>query len=204
MKILSFDTTASTLSVALLDDEKVLAKNTIFESGKQSELLIPEIEKILRSQKVWYENLDLIAATNGPGSFTGSRIGLTAARTLKAATNLPLILINSCEAIAFKYRNINGRIFVLLDAAMDEFFAAEFFSENGRIKQVLEPHLLKLDEVSQFLPKENFFLCGSEKKDVLEADLVGLCAYEKFKNGETSQDLNPLYLRAPKISERKK
>lgn len=219
MLTLAFDTTASALSTALLDDQKILAQNIIFESGKQSELLIPEIEKILRGQKIWYQNLDLIAATNGPGSFTGSRIGLTAARTLKASTKLPLILVNSCEVIAYKYRHKSGRIFVALDAAMDEFFCAEFLAENGKIKQVTEPRLVTLEDLSKILPKEKFFLCGSGKKsinkkdfhfemsdeeDVIEASLVGLLALEKFQNGEISENLDPIYLRAPRITERKK
>ncbi len=216
MLTLAFDTTATTLSTSLLDDKKILAKNTIFESGKQSELLIPEIEKILRQEKIWYQDLDLIAATNGPGSFTGSRIGLTAARSLKIATNLPLILVNSCEAITFKYRQHSGKIFVALDAASDEFFCAEYFVENEKIKEVMEPCLTRLDELSQILPKENFFLCGSGKKlvktkcemsdedDILEADLVGLLALEKFHAKNFPKNLDPIYLRAPRISARKK
>lgn len=219
MLTLAFDTTASCFSIALLDDQKVLAQNTIFESGKQSELLIPEIEKILREAKIWYQNLNLIAATNGPGSFTGSRIGLTAARTLKASTKLPLILVTSCEVIAYKYRKQSGKIFVALDAAMDEFFCAEFFAENGKITQVAEPQLTTLEDLSKILPKEKFFLCGSGKKlinpkdfnftmsnedDFIEANLVALLALEKFQNGEVSENLDPLYLRAPRITERKK
>lgn len=212
MLTLAFDTSSSTLSVALLDDEKIIAKETIFDSGKQSEFLIPQIEKILRSQKIWYENLGLIAATNGPGSFTGTRIGLTAARTLKLATNLPLVLVNSCEAVAFKYREIPGKIICVLDASMDEFFVAEFFAENGKIKQVSEPRLYSFDSLSELLQKKDFFLCGSaasrfaadKKDDALEADSVGLLAFEKFKNDGISQNLDPLYLRAPRITERKK
>ncbi|MBU6140837.1 MAG: tRNA (adenosine(37)-N6)-threonylcarbamoyltransferase complex dimerization subunit type 1 TsaB [Proteobacteria bacterium] len=97
MLVLAFDTAGLELSVALLKEKKLLAKNTINEIGKQSELLIPEIEKILREQKIWYQDLDLIVTTKGPGSFTGTRIGLTVARIIKASTNLPLILINSDE-----------------------------------------------------------------------------------------------------------
>jgi len=216
---LALDTTASTLSVALLDDQKILSVNTILESGKQAELLVPQIEKILAKNKIWYKDLELIAATNGPGSFTGSRIGLTTARTIKLATNLPLILVNSCETIAFKYRNNSGKIFTLLDAAGYEFFFAEFFAENKKIKQVQEPQLVKLEELSKILPQEEFFLCGSgknliekekfnaetsEEKDIVTADLVGLLALEKFKAGEITENLNPLYLRSPRIEQRKK
>ncbi len=138
MLILAFDTAGLTLSVALFDDEKILAQNVIFESGRQAELLIPEIEKLLHEQKIWYQDLGLIVATKGPGSFTGTRIGLTMARTLKLATNIPLILINS-------------------------------------------------DEVSN-----------------LEIDSIALFGLEKFRRGEISADLSPIYSEGPRISERKK
>lgn len=106
MLILAFDTAESFLSIALLNEKKVLIKNIVSEGGKQSELLIVEIEKTLRSKKIWYQDLDLIVATKGPGSFTGTRIGLAAARIIKAATNLPLILINSDEVRNFEIDQI--------------------------------------------------------------------------------------------------
>lgn len=212
MKILAFDTTNSTLSVALLEDQKILSKNTIFESGKQSELLIPEIEKILTENNIWYQDLDLIAATNGPGSFTGVRIGLTVAKSLKIATNKPLILINALEAIAFKHRNYSGKIFVAIDAKMDEFFIASFESKNEKLEPILESQLIKQEDIKNFLPKENFLLCGSAKnliskeesphEEIVEADTVGLLALEKFKRKDDRDD-DALYLRAPRITARK-
>jgi len=186
------------------DGSGIIVKSLISESGKQSEFLIPEIEKILRAQKIWYQDLALIATTNGPGSFTGTRIGLTTARTIKAAINLPLILVNSCEAIAFKYRKKSGKIFVVLDASNDEFFCAGFLAENEKLIQIMKPCLAREDELPKILPQENFFLCGTKNGDVVAADLIGVLAYEKFKNGEISQNLDPLYLRMPRISERKK
>ncbi len=215
MLTLAFDTNFSGFSLALASDNKIIYQNTISENGRQSELLIPEIEKLLKLNKIAYQDLSLIAATNGPGSFTGTRIGLTAARTIKLATNLPLILVNSCEAIAYKYRQKSEKVFVLIDAKADDFF----YSYNGE-----DPQLTKLEDLLEVLPKENFFLCGSgkniaaeilkkensqfemsENDDEIEAGFVALLAYKKFKeSGEGSKDLDPLYLRSPKISERKK
>lgn len=220
MKILSFDTTALSLSVALLDGQKVISQRIIRESGKQSELLIPEIEEILTDNKIWYQDLDLIAATKGPGSFTGSRIGLAVARTLKISTNIPLILLNSCEVIAHKYRKYSGRVFTILDAKGDEFFYAEFLNQIS----IKPPQLARTDDLLNILPQENFFLCGSGKiiageilktanrkfesndeEDEASADLVAMLAYEKFKSGESCSDnLDPIYLRSPRISKRKK
>jgi len=244
--ILAFDTSASGFSVALLANKKILSKTVISESGKQSELLIPEIEKILFQNKIWYQNLDLIAATKGPGSFTGTRIGLSVARTLKLSTNLPLILVNSCEAIAYKYREKMEKIFVLLDAKAGDFFYAEHEKQipkqaqnegaDGEFRaQILPyhhpelvlgsiPRLARLEDLHQIFPKEKFFLCGSGKKiaaeilekenydfemsneeDEIEADSIAILALEKFtKNNKGSKNLEPIYLRAPRITERKK
>jgi tRNA threonylcarbamoyladenosine biosynthesis protein TsaB len=223
MRVLAFDTSASSLSISLLEGKKILSKKTILESSKQSEFLVFEIEEILRRNKIWYQDLDLIAATNGPGSFTGVRVGLTAARILKIATNLPLVLVNSCEAIAFANRDVAKKIFVILDAKIDEFFCAKFLVENGRLKAASEVELVKLEDISKFYGKEEFFICGSgkkiaaeilkkenlkfkmnEKEDVIEADFIGLLALEKFSAGEISENLDPIYLREPRIEKRKR
>ena len=221
MKILAFDTTNSTLSIALLEDQKTLLKTTIKENGKQSEILITEIEEILKANKIWYQDLDFIAATSGPGSFTGVRIGLSTARALKISTNLPLILVGSLEVLAFKYKQKNSNIFVAIDAKMDEFFIGSF-SKTGQ--QIIESQLIKSEDILNFLPKEKFFLCGSGKniivksisdkklnyqindqEDIIEADLVGLLAYKKIHEYKNSpQNNEAVYLRQPKISKRKK
>ncbi len=228
MKILAFDTSSSGLSVALFSNQKLLTKNTVNESGKQSELLIPTIEKTLHQNKIWYRDLDLIVSTRGPGSFTGTRIALTTARTLKIATNLPLILLNSCEVLAHKYRNKSEKIFVLIDAKADEFFYAKFDNNLNSSEPHSEPNLAKLEDLLKIFPQEKFFLCGSGKKiageilkntnskfemsddeDEIEADMAGLLAYQKLQNDEFNdgffgKSLNPIYLRSPRISERKK
>lgn len=223
MRILSFDSSNSTLSTALLLDQKILTENTILENGKQAEMLICEIEKILHKNNIWYQDLDLIATTSGPGSFTGVRISIAAARGLKLATNLPLILVNSLEAVAYKYRQKSGRIFVAFDARMDEFFIGSFLAENNQIITLSEPHLVSLDNIANHLPQESFLLCGSgknivakicqnlqlqfemsEAEDIIEAATVGLLALKKFyDNEENAKNSDPLYLRDPKISERK-
>ncbi len=223
MRILAFDTTNSNLSVALLENKKILSKTTTYESGKQSEILIPEIEKILQTSNIWYQDLNFIASTSGPGSFTGVRIGLSTARTLKIATNLPLISLDSLEVLAFKYRQKSEEIFVAIDARMDEFFVGSFVSKNGKLKQITKSQLVKFEDIINFLPKKNFFLCGSGKKiiseillknnlkfeinleeDVIEADLVGLLAYEKICEDEQFEEFSEaIYLREPRISQRK-
>ena len=230
MKILAFDTTSLGLTVALLENNILLEKISLNESGKQAEMLIPLLEKILNNAALRYENLDLIATAKGPASFTGVRVGLACAKTLQLATKLPLLCFDSLAVIAYKHRTENGRIFVATDAQMGEFFIGEFFAKNGKVVQVAESRLARLEELSEIFFTDNFFLCGNAKKtiaqilhdknlsykisknsleeDVSSADLIGLMAYEKFiadgRLYDSSENSNPVYLRAPKISVRKK
>jgi tRNA threonylcarbamoyladenosine biosynthesis protein TsaB len=215
MKILAFDTSSSGFSVALLLKQEIVGKVMISEAGKQSEFLILEIEKILKENKIWYQDLDLIATTKGPGSFTGTRIGLTAARTIHLSTNIPLTLFNSCEVVAYKNRHKSPNICTILDARAGDFF----YSHNSS-----EPKLVRIENLLESFPEGDFFLCGSgkeaaaeilrtenrkfqisESKDEIEADQLAFLAFEKFQKGEKVLDnLDPIYLRAPRISERKR
>jgi tRNA threonylcarbamoyl adenosine modification protein YeaZ len=215
MKILAFDTSSNSLSIALLKDNNLLAELTLSPSANQSELLIPEIEKILKAHHTSYQELDLIAATNGPGSFTGSRIGLTAARTIKLATKLPLILLNSCQIIAFKHQQQFAnyqKIFVALDAKADEIFYATYESIDDIKSSNITPKITTLDKIQAYLPKENYFLCGSganlidntKENDQIQAQFIGQLALKLHQDNHQTHDLNPIYLRSPKITKRKK
>jgi len=223
MKTLAFDTSSTGFSLAILQDEKILSSRLILESDKQAELLIPAIEQILTQNQIDYRDLNLIAANKGPASFTGTRIGLTTARILQIATKLPLVLVNSCEAIAYKYHDKSAEILALIDAKADEFFYAKYSAEFN-LESTTQPQLISLKDLNQIFPTQNFFLCGSGKNSAAEilqkenrkfemnqesdevtAELVGLLAYKKFKTQKsTEKNLDPIYLRTPRITERKK
>lgn len=214
MRILAFDTTNITLSVAILDNEKILAQRNIMEPNQHSTMLVPLIEECLNEAKIWYENLDLVAFTNGPGSFTGIRVGLSCAKAIAIATDLPVVGVSSLEAIAYSYKNENKKILVANDASLGELFIQEF---DEKLKPVSEASLIKFDELTNFVPKDGFVLAGSAKnlikddlagaiisdqKDFIDAKNVGLLGKEIFeKNGKTNPDA--LYIRKPKITERK-
>lgn len=218
MLTLAFDTSNSTISIALLQDQKLVDQILVEESGKQAEILILQIEKILQRHQIWYQDLHLLAATNGPGSFTGVRIGLAVARTLRIATNLPLVLINSLEALNYSQRHRDGVNFIAIDAKMNELFIASFVGK----KNIVEPRLVKLEELTDFLPKTEFLALGSGKNiiaeiaatenlpyaiaqenDHIQAENVGLLALEKFHQKKFNENYDPLYLRDAKITQRK-
>lgn len=204
MKILAFDTSNGALSIALLENNKLLDFIEMQENGKQAEMLIPLIEDILRRNKIWYNSLDLIATTKGPGSFTGVRIGLSCAKSIKLAANLPLALIDSLHAIAYKHKVQEGKILATIDAKMDEFFIAEFSSDGNNLIRLTESRLVNKKEFDIIAAKHNF-ICGTtqDSNQVAKADSIGLIAYEEFLAGAKFTEKNPFYLRQPKIGERK-
>ncbi len=204
MKILAFDTSNSYLSVALLEDKNLLQIINIDDSNQQSQMLLPLIEKILRDNNIWYQDLNLVATTKGPGSFTGVRVGLACAKTLAISLNAPLVTVDSLEAVAYKYRQKSEKILVIFDAKMDEFFVAEFLCENEKLTTILPSKLMTREELEN-VNKEEVFLCGTavNPDDQITADLVGMLAYEKFLSADFGNS-NPAYLRLPRITERKK
>jgi tRNA threonylcarbamoyladenosine biosynthesis protein TsaB len=222
IKVLAFDTTGSGISAAILKDQKIISSKEISASNMQAEILIPTIEECLNEAKIWYQDLDLLAVTNGPGSFTAIRVGFVSAKALKLATNLPLIAVSSLQAIAYEYKNSGyEKILVVMDAKLDELFIQEFFVENNTLKSILEPQLISLGEIVDFLPKEKFLLAGnagelisgslknhqyfsSEKNDYVSATNVALLAQDIYKNNPKEINSDALYIRKPRISERKK
>ena len=205
-KILAFDTTNGGLSVAISFDNKIISSANINEVGMQAEMLIPTIEACLNSAKIWYQDLNCIAVTAGPGSFTGVRIGMSAAKAISLASNLPLIGIGSLEAIAYSYRNSNdSKILVAIDAKMDELFIQEFQLLNGKLIANYEAKLIPAKDVENYYPKEKFLLVGTNRGDIITAENIALIAFEIY-NQNYSQGQNfsadTIYIREPRISKR--
>jgi len=100
MLILAFDTTAAACSVTVARNAAALASARIAMDQGQAELLLPLIERTMAEAGVAYADLDRIAVTIGPGSFTGVRVGLSAARALGLAAQKPVIGINTLEVLA--------------------------------------------------------------------------------------------------------
>jgi tRNA threonylcarbamoyladenosine biosynthesis protein TsaB len=191
-----------------------------FESNKQTEMLVPLIEECLCQAKIWYQDLNLIAFTNGPGSFTGVRIGYSCAKALQISTNLPIIALSSLEVIAYpllqtKHDNLK-KILVVNDAKLSEFYIQDF-NFSDKLVATYEPHLIAVDKIKEFFPKENFLLAGSAKllikelpknctildgEDFISAKNIALLAKDNYQNQDDVKNA-PLYIRKPKISKRK-
>lgn len=101
MKVLAVETATSWQSVAILDESRVLAQQDQDASGAHGTLLLPAIDRLLVKTGLRLNDLDGLACSAGPGSFTGIRVGLATCLGLRAATGLPLVLVPTLEALAW-------------------------------------------------------------------------------------------------------
>ena len=100
MKILGIDTSSMAASVAVIEDNKLICEYTINTKKTHSQKLMPMIENMLGLSDLNVREIDAIAVCEGPGSFTGFRIGMATAKAIAHVNDIPVIGVNSLEALA--------------------------------------------------------------------------------------------------------
>jgi tRNA threonylcarbamoyladenosine biosynthesis protein TsaB len=145
--LLAIDTAAPRLQLALLNGD---ATDTIVEdmAQGQAERIFPAIDDLLARNGLTYGDLKCIAVTTGPGSFTGLRIGISAARGLGLALSVPVIGVPSLLGLSLAATRRNA--VVLLDARRDE---AYFQAFDGPATPISEPMLLPMSEAQSRVPE---------------------------------------------------
>lgn len=166
MKILAIDTSNQPLSVAVLDDENLLATKTTNVSRNHSVTLMPTIQEILKGCKITVQDIDRFVVAQGPGSYTGLRIGVTAAKVLASTLNKELVGVSSLKVVAANiFPQEDCLIIPYFDARNQNVFAAAYQWKNGILEtKIADMHisfdnlLNKLSELDQrviFVGKEN-------------------------------------------------
>ena len=110
MKVLALDSTALVASVALCEDGKLLGELTLNNGNTHSQTLLPMVEFLLKQFDMTPGDVDLFAATVGPGSFTGVRIGAATLKGLAFGTNKPCAAVSTLEALAYNLKDFDGLI----------------------------------------------------------------------------------------------
>lgn len=128
MKILAVDVSGKSLSVALLEDERLLTEASLNVGYTHSHTLMPALEWTLSQSHCSLQTVDLLAVTVGPGSFTGIRIGLASLKTLAWQLNKPLIPVSSLEAMAYPWRSAHEWVIPTIDARGERLFSAVYSS----------------------------------------------------------------------------
>lgn len=130
MITLYLDTTSSYLYTALLKDEEIIAEIKELLGNNLSEYTLPRIEEMLNVKGINVNNIGKIIVVNGPGSFTGIRIGLTIAKTLAWAKNIPIIPISSLEVMALSSDGEYDYVVPAIDARRDFVYASIYDVKN--------------------------------------------------------------------------
>ena len=149
MLMLAFDTATLVSTVALATENKVLAEFTLQTTKTHSEKLLPAIDMICRFAGVSVPEIEAVAVSSGPGSFTGLRIGLTTAKAFCYANSLPLISVPTLMGLAYNFAGSNQLIAPVLDAQKGNVYTAFYRFEAGQIQEVLPVSILSAMEFSR-------------------------------------------------------
>lgn len=167
MRILGLETATSVCSVGIHDDGGEKAEKHLRDPRIHSERILTLVDEVLRTAGVGFGNLDAIAVSRGPGSFTGLRIGYSTAKGLCYATGLPLVEVSTFDAIATAASiavPTAGNILVALDAKKGDFYFAVYESRAGRITN---PGEVKVGPVAVSGSAGNAELIITDREDVL-------------------------------------
>ena len=141
MKILAFDTSATVATVALCDNERLLAEYTVNNGNTHSETLLPMIESLLGHFSMSVSDVDLFAVSVGPGSFTGVRIGAATLKGLAFASDKPCVGVSTLEAIAENLSVCKGLICPVMNARRAQVYTALFRSDGQTLERLIHVHI---------------------------------------------------------------
>jgi tRNA threonylcarbamoyladenosine biosynthesis protein TsaB len=161
--ILSIETATKNCSVAIAQDGKTLLCKQIAETGySHAEKLHVFIEELLLELQLHYKDLNAIAVSQGPGSYTGLRIGISAAKGLCYALDIPLIAVDTLEILARQLQVSEGYIVPMIDARRMEVYSAIFDAKFEKLRET-EAEIITKDSFTM-LEGEVYFVGDSTEK----------------------------------------
>ena len=225
MKILAIDTSAIVGSVALTEDETLIGQYTINNGNTHSETLLPMVESLLSLSGIGADEIGLFAVSNGPGSFTGVRIGVASIKGLAFGSGKPCVGVSTLEALAYNLIGFEGILCPVMNARRSQVYNALFECRGGKLTRLTPDRALSIAELDEELSKLDspFYLTGDGYDVTVEglskstpaftpeisryqsAYSVAQCAKAAFERGEYTNDtdLTVTYLR-PSQAERER
>lgn len=182
MRYLVLEASAAAASCALLEGEKVLGESFVNIPQTHSQTLLPMAERLLATCGTEAKDLDFLAVTKGPGSFTGLRIAMAAAKGMAMAAGTPCVGVSTLEALARNLTGFAGSAAAVMDARCGQVYAGLFALKEGRVVRYPfgEDAAILIPELKERLPR-------MEKPVFLVGDGAGLC-YNKLLEGLPDED----------------
>lgn len=213
MKILAIDSSAKAASVAIVEDGKILGEVFLNCGLTHSVTVMPSVEWLLDVTGLKIYDVERIAITEGPGSFTGLRIGMAAVKGLAWACDIPCVGVSTLETIALGASVSDGIVCAVMDARANQVYNALFEAKDGKLSRLTEDRAITipelLEEISE-MEKVSFAGDGAElcyqraerKFNIVpenvrcqRASAVAFIASEK--ESVSAQELSPEYIRLP-------
>lgn len=219
MKILAIETSAKSVSAAVVENGVPLASAYQNMGLTHSRTLMPLVDGMLSAAGLRVQDMDLLAAANGPGSFTGLRIGVSALKGLAWALEKPCCGVSTLAAMARNLAHMEGLIICAMDARRNQVYNALFLAHDGVLTRQCPDRAIGLAELAEEIknrPEPKFVVgdgAGLCYNHLLEQDVpcrmappqlvmqnavgVALAAEEMAAAGQvtTTRDLVPVYLR---------
>ena len=130
MKILGLDSSGIVASVAVVEDDTMIAEYSVNYKKTHSQTLLPMLDEVVKMTELDLNTIDAIAVAGGPGSFTGLRIGSATAKGLGLALEKPLISVPTVEALAFNLYDVQGLICPIMDARRNQVYTGIYRFEE--------------------------------------------------------------------------
>jgi len=224
LKILALDSSGLVASVAYLEDGKIKGSININYQKTHSQTLLPMLDEMVKTLEIDLNDIDYLACANGPGSFTGLRIGVATIKGLGLSIDKKIVDVSTLEALALNWPNSEGVVVPIMDARRSQVYAAGYVFEDNSPKPVtvIEPvncELIKLIDRLNAMGKKVFFtgdgipVYKEMIKQNLNVEYVFANAANAYQNAanvavlaeiyageglaKNAADISPVYLRKP-------
>lgn len=187
MYILALESTGPHASVAVIDDKGTVKELNNDGTLNHLENLVPMVEKLLKSEEIDIKEIDKVAVSVGPGSFTGIRIGVTTARSLCQNLGIKGIPVPTLESFAYALPEFDGIIAPMIDARRNQIYGGAFKWTEGKVEDIIPAGPYMIDEFLEMLSgrteKVMFFADGIKKfgEKIFETELDAKLAPEDIR-----------------------
>ena len=220
MLVLGMDTATRTASIGLVEENRIVGEFSLQVDRVHSKKLMPMVDQLLEAAGVEATQIEAIAVSAGPGSFTGLRIGMATAKGLAYALSVPLTGVSTLAGLCYNCIPADALLCPILDARMSEFYTALYRWENEQLVPVIEDSVMRREKLIQMLAGEegpkivvadqalesNLNLNEAFSGSILYAPphqalprgvSIALLGYKQIENGagDSLLSLQPAYLR---------
>lgn len=212
MMILAFDTALGACTVGVWSDGAIIAQESHSMTQGHAEALMPMIERVMAAAHITYFNLDRIAVSVGPGSFTGLRVGIATARGLAMASHKPALGVTTTQSLAMGVPEAERtqNILVVIDSKRNDVYAQVFGPAGQKISEIAN---VGFEALSAWCPDGPLLVVGDAAARTVEvlgaratvssaATVCGIDALGRIAATQTidPQGPMPVYVRAPDVT----